>query len=94
MTATVSRRSLLRGAPQAPAPLPVAAIDEHCLALTGVSCRLCEDTCEPRAIRFRPQLGGHYHPRIDGAACTGCADCIPVCPVGAVRVETRGRADV
>jgi ferredoxin-type protein NapF len=94
MTGSISRRDLLHGGRHRPAAKDMAVIGEHCLALTGVSCRLCEDACAPHAIRFRPRLGGHYHPRVEAEACTGCADCIPVCPVGAILIETGARADV
>lgn len=94
MTGSVSRRDLLGGKAGMSVPEAVAAIGEHCLALTGVACRLCEDACEPRAIRFRPRSGGHYHPRIERDACTGCAECIPVCPVGAMFIETGVKTDV
>jgi ferredoxin-type protein NapF len=63
-----------------------AAVDGHCLALRGVECRVCGDACEASALRFVPTLGGIAQLRIDREACTGCGDCISICPVHALRV--------
>lgn len=47
-------------------------------------CRHCEDApcikiCKPQAITRRDN-----EVILDSALCTGCADCIPVCPFGAI----------
>lgn len=94
MTTSLTRRTLLTGGGRESALRSVAAISEHCFAFTGVSCRSCEDACEPRAIRFRPQSGGHYHPKLDADICTGCGDCIAVCPAGAMTIEAARPAHV
>ncbi|MRG71673.1 4Fe-4S dicluster domain-containing protein [Alphaproteobacteria bacterium HT1-32] len=87
----LSRRGLLTGKVRArEEQAAVLAIEPHCLAFAGTACRSCEDACEPRAIRFRPRTGGHYHPEIT-SDCTGCSDCIPVCPVGALTFTTGNR---
>ena len=61
-----------------------AEIAGNCLSLQGVSCRACNDVCEPRAIRFQLMPGCRDVPLIDAAACTGCGACAGVCPVNAV----------
>jgi len=62
-------------------------ISRGCLAFQGVACRACDDACEVRAIRFRPQLGGNLEPLIDAEACTACGDCLSVCPVSALSLS-------
>lgn len=64
-----------------------ASVSSACLSLNGVACRTCEDACEPRAIRFRLELGGRARPVIDDEACTGCGACIAICPAGAVSLD-------
>ncbi|MEQ9199500.1 MAG: 4Fe-4S dicluster domain-containing protein [Rhodospirillales bacterium] len=89
-SSSMTRRNLLTGRRAGRA---IAVVEPHCLALTATSCRLCEDICLPRAVRFRPQVGGQYHPVIDAQSCTGCGDCIPVCPVGALTITTASVSD-
>ncbi|MFA1240135.1 ferredoxin-type protein NapF [Serratia odorifera] len=61
-----------------------AVVDAGCLALRGVECRSCQDSCEPRAIRFRPRLGGVAHPTLNAIACNGCGACVAGCPTAAI----------
>lgn len=63
-----------------------AAIGDGCLEPKGVACRVCQDACEPSAIRFKPQLGGRSAPFLDGDSCTGCGGCVASCPVSAISV--------
>lgn len=65
----------------------VAGFGEDCLSSRRITCRICAEWCDARAIRFRPRLGGRADPRIDEAACTGCGACIAVCPVRATHLE-------
>lgn len=67
------------------APWTVKAhIEDHCLSVCGVLCRVCAEHCEARAIRFRPSVGGRAQPLIDAIRCTGCGACRSVCPERAV----------
>jgi ferredoxin-type protein NapF len=36
------------------------------------------------AIRFSPRLGGAACPVILAEQCTGCGDCVTVCPASAI----------
>ena len=56
-----------------------------CLPMQRVECRVCGESCESGAIRFRPRLGGVAEPELDRARCTGCGACIAPCPVSALR---------
>ena len=86
----LSRRAFLRGA--APATEAGAVrIGAHCFAFNGVACRSCEDACGTGALRFRPRLGGSYHPAVDVNNCTACGDCLPLCPVNALSLEGEER---
>lgn len=58
----------------------------NCLALQGVVCQTCSDRCDVSAIRFMPRIGTTPHPELLTDRCTGCGDCIPDCPVQAVRL--------
>lgn len=64
-----------------------AVITDSCLTRSGVMCRSCEDSCEPRALRFVPRLGGVASPQIDPAICTGCGGCVAPCPVAAISLR-------
>ncbi|MGB1237542.1 MAG: ferredoxin-type protein NapF [Pseudomonadales bacterium] len=57
----------------------VAHIADNCLAQQGITCRSCEDFCEPQAIVFKPRLGGPALPSVDSDDCTGCGACIAPC---------------
>jgi ferredoxin-type protein NapF len=63
-----------------------ARVGAGCVAARGVSCRLCEEACEQRAIRFRPERGGVSRPLLDPSQCEGCGRCVSICPVGAIAV--------
>jgi ferredoxin-type protein NapF len=57
------------------------------MAAQGVVCRTCGDVCDARAIHFQLRVGGAALPLLDETACTGCGECIAVCPVQAVEIE-------
>lgn len=62
-------------------------VAETCLARRGVECRVCGDACDARALRFVPARGGIAQLQVDSAACTGCGDCLAVCPVAALSLR-------
>ena len=62
-------------------------IGRQCLAVQGIVCRTCGDHCETRAIRFSLMTAGRSLPEIDPATCTGCGQCMPVCPVDAITIH-------
>lgn len=69
-----------------------ARIGADCLARRRVECRVCGEACGVGAIRFRPSRGGVSQPESDAARCTGCGDCVAVCPAGAVSIQRRSAA--
>ncbi|MBL0609793.1 ferredoxin-type protein NapF [Aeromonas jandaei] len=64
-----------------------ASIAANCLANGQVYCQRCQDSCEPRAIRFIPTLGRVPPPVIELESCNGCGACVQDCPVGSIKVD-------
>lgn len=62
----------------------VASASSDCLAQKGVSCQSCQDSCEPRAISFKPRIGAPSLPEFSDEDCTGCGACLSVCPSNAI----------
>jgi len=65
----------------------LAHISEDCLSANGVTCRVCGDRCDARAIRFQLAVGGIANPILDPAACTGCGACVQPCPTGVITIK-------
>lgn len=89
MTSTVRRafsRRALFGL-STPEAKPTARIDDGCLTLSGVMCESCADICEQRAIRF-VRRGAIKQPLIDADACSGCGECLSVCPADAISIPS------
>jgi ferredoxin-type protein NapF len=64
-----------------------AVINDACMSLRGITCRTCDEACDAQAIRFRLQIGGRASPEINQAGCTGCGECVAVCPSAAITIE-------
>ena len=64
-----------------------ASIDQSlCLPFRDVHCESCRDACGACAISFTPRIGGPATPLIASSACTGCGECVGLCPVQAVKI--------
>lgn len=63
-----------------------------CVERHGVVCRRCAEVCSHTAIRILAREGRGAV--IDAAACTGCGECVPVCPVEAITVVPRERVEL
>ena len=57
-----------------------ADITARCLALQGVLCAICEDSCDDGAPGLVLRLGGKHTPLIDPKACTSCGARVEACP--------------
>ncbi|MFO1107618.1 MAG: 4Fe-4S dicluster domain-containing protein [Bradyrhizobium sp.] len=66
---------------------PTTCVERH-----GIDCRRCAEVCTQSAVRIRSGAGRGV--AIDSAACTGCGDCVTVCPVEAIALVPRDRAVV
>ena len=85
----LDRRAFLRGrflgygSAENDGGAPVAVLDRgSCIAWDGVICISCRLACEPQAIAFE-----NRRPTIIFNACTGCGDCIKLCPTQAIRLK-------
>ena len=66
---------------------PAARVSgESCLSMKGVTCRVCGDRCEARAITFTLAVGGRVSPSVASSECTGCGACVAPCPTEAIEM--------
>jgi len=90
---SVTRAQFLRGdwqeKPLSPSPDAVAQIKTGCLTSQGVFCRTCGEACEPEAIIFTPVVGHAPTPAINADTCTGCGECIGICPTNVITLKQR-----
>lgn len=68
-------------------PLSVISLTKACLAVNGIYCEACRDSCEPGALGFVPQWGTVPRPVFDPDLCTQCGVCVRVCPGSAIRLR-------
>jgi ferredoxin-type protein NapF len=62
-------------------------ITDRCLSLGGIVCRTCGDHCEESAIKFSLLTQGRSLPEINPKTCTGCGQCIAICPTDAISIH-------
>jgi ferredoxin-type protein NapF len=90
---SVTRGQFLRGdwqeQPISPSPAAVARIKPNCLTHQGIFCHTCGEVCEPDAISFVPVVGRVPTPGVDEDACTGCGECVGICPADAIALKQR-----
>jgi len=95
----LSRRGLFRALRAAATPdeakahgSRLAKLGNSCVEPKGITCRRCAEACEAGAIRFRLLGGGRAVAAVAADACTGCGDCLAVCPVNAIEFVSRDGA--
>ena len=67
---------------------------DSCLSLNAVICRSCGEACDERAIRFELRTGGNALPALNQDTCTGCGECVSVCPNDSIRISSNSLRDV
>jgi ferredoxin-type protein NapF len=63
-----------------------ADIGASCLTNRNVECRVCLESCEISAIKFKLKAGRVAQPLLNTEVCNGCGACVSSCPVKAISV--------
>ncbi len=87
MDALRTRREFLMG--RGAATQPVAVVLDGCLERRGIVCQACRDACGEGAVRIAPLSVGVSTAIVDSLRCTGCGECLAVCPASALALEPR-----
>ena len=69
-----------------PESLGAWTVNDACLPKNKVTCQSCKDACDALAISF-PYTSSNPTPLIDLNSCTGCGECVSVCPVDAIAIQ-------
>jgi ferredoxin-type protein NapF len=64
-----------------------ANIENKCLSINAITCRVCGEHCDLDAIKFKLQIGGKAIPKIDLDICNGCGACFVPCPINAININ-------
>lgn len=92
----MKRRDFLRGLRHSEevqsVPGTVLLVSEACFLNSAIYCRSCGDMCQERAIRFIMKSGGCADMIIDAELCTGCGDCVSVCPANALTLQMKSES--
>ncbi len=65
-----------------------ALISDQCFSMRAVVCRSCGEVCESNAITFKALIGGNTRVQLSNDQCTGCGECIGICPADAITINT------
>lgn len=65
-----------------------AVINNSCFSMRGVVCRSCGEICDSRAITFKALVGGITQVHLSSTSCSGCGECISICPADAITLKT------
>jgi len=71
--------------PVADRDMIVKIVADSCMSFQGCMCFSCREACPEDAILF----SGLFEPVILDDCCTGCGQCIPVCPSSAISIGDR-----
>lgn len=66
----------------------IASINDQCFAVRAVICRSCAEVCETGALKFKQVVGGISQVLLDNSACTGCGECVSICPADSISMKT------